>query len=846
MVCRENKARSAHMGFVKHQLRDAGYGDVSDSEVQSWIHAYRHRFAGAPDPGPAEYVAELKGFRQMILNDPSIGEGDKFRPSTGRGGQPGLITRIDEELERFRTGQDEKGRPLTSAQQNLGRDFAAMARLTAGLGRSQEAKQAYCEVYARHLGITTSEAMQRYRQLVDRKMTDRLNTKISLTDDWQEKLAVSGITTKMQADMGQSNQHREALRIMEAERQAKLRSLPTRAAVREPTMEVLSPDDPRVAIRCDLCGQFGHTTNDGVCPYGDLEGDLDAAVTEVTDKFAEVDEMSRCAKARELQLMINEGHLDDWQMRDTQDQPVWLSPSTGEVLPIDDPSVRTEVAEMSERYDLNELKRLSAEMKQAREKAGLANAALVEARGPIPQVSSYIKELSYNPESGLALVTTRGYTLKRSGEERPPKTYLRRMSPEQYAQLESDPRGISSAVSNSLFARAAQGGNARYKFENADEEREALVQRQCPSCGQWASMTSMHSCPIPGSADEAEEPFYRQHLSEARERAKVAGLPVRMQENMKRHLVARQATGLLSGEGRLVFPHPQEMLQTADSGKVGIGRFTGEYFGAQVTGRVYVWRDRLSGSTLYRIDTMKCSCGRVDCRHVDRAASSLHGPYGATRAYGSPGAPDLTGLSRPAAQDAAKVPVARASFEEIRAMRAENVEAYKREFAVKAPLRRGVVAAPLGPDGRPVQESDVPRRWSVGDGRAVDLEDTPQVVSEIQQRLDVSTGRTERSNWRVTADNAGGVWVRSVEAAGSGDREVRMYGSNQAALQKAFGMPSRPGGRGVYIPAGRAWRSEMLDRLSGREVTYRGPRFVQSVDDTTDASTRVEHDGSQG
>ncbi|MFI5749083.1 hypothetical protein ACIBBE_24825 [Streptomyces sp. NPDC051644] len=263
MVCRENKGRSAVIGYQKHLLRQLGYKDYDDFELQSGIHEFGHQYEGFPAPTEKEQLAFLNGLKQQIESDPRITQADKYRESDR---QPGMVTRIDQEIARLKTGKDEHGRRLQHKHKMRGQDLAAMQRLGVLLQRNQEAKDGYFDVYARTMGMSAGAARARWKTLVRRQKSERENTHISLTDTWRDQLSVSGFTSRQQADIGQSNVSREALRIMEEERRAKLTSLPTRPALTS-FQRVRLAEPGAGNVQCTGaggCGQFGHERD--ACP----------------------------------------------------------------------------------------------------------------------------------------------------------------------------------------------------------------------------------------------------------------------------------------------------------------------------------------------------------------------------------------------------------------------------------------------------------------------------------------------------------------------------------------------------------------------------------------------------
>lgn len=831
MVCRENKARSTYMGITKHYLRQAGLGDFDDHELQSMIHDKRHDFEGAGTPSVEEQVCFLKGMRQQILNDPTLSDAQKFRPDRGRASQPGFITRLDQELERLRTGRHTdpvtgETRPLEQKQLNMGKDAAAMARLLQPAMRAQYAKQAYAETYARHMGIEVEDARQRYRELVKRSKAERLNTEISLNkrdaegnrvQDWKDSLAVSGLSTQQQDDMGQSNVQREALRLMEAERLHKVNSYPKRSAMRpEHQTKILHSDDPIVKVQCvGGCGQFGHTADD--CPH---RAEVDAAA----DATAAADAATAKAEALKEQARV----ATYVKMVDRGDTVGDVGPD-GEryVTGPDGPQKVTEEQigrwrQEAEGFSQRAANRAVKAARAAQEEADAANAALEEARGPIPPVSSWVKTVAYNPDNGTMVITTAPYRLKKTGEERPAKSYVRRVSPETYAKMmASDSWG--SAISNTVFGRAAVGGSEPYRAANAAEERELLVERQCPSCGQFASFTQDHQCPVDGSLTTQEEHARGVEMRKQRHYAEVAGLPATMGDRLKRFEVTSQVRGRLADNGVTTFPAPAAVDQIAGKGAVAIGYFNASYLGQAVNGRVFVWTDQNTGQRLYRITDTKCSCGKLGCRHIDLAASTLSRPYGAQRQYGQIGAPSLNKNVPVAGNTVVNDPDA-STYEQIRTEREHKATRIAKYFTPEAKGRQFYTMPPTR-NGVPVDTRTLPSEWTDG-STSVDVNDTTAVTETVRRRLNHVTGRDEKaSNWKVSADSAGGVWIRSAEGS-KPEMYGKMYTAHQNELKKAFGLSSRCGGRGIYIPAHASWRHEMLDRLAGREPHIQGARFA--------------------
>lgn len=807
MVCRENKGRSAAMGYEKHMLRQMGFKDYRDFEVQSSIHEYGHTYSGAANPSRTEQEAFLLGFRQQVVNDDTIGDGDKFRVSDR---QPGLVTRIDQELARVRTGLDENGRPLTSAQRNEGKHFASMKRLGVLMARQQAAKQSYVETYARTTGVTTHDARSRWDALVSRSAEERKNTKVSLTDDWQQRLNVNGVTSQQQADIGQSNVAREALRIMESERQAKIRTLPTRPAVTaENRQSFLRPDDPKIQIRCDGCGQFGH--EEPACPNAAEVEAVRRATETYEERINEAQRHQNAAHAQNELRRLENGEPVGFDINNDGTRYV-LDPRTLRAVRADSDEAPTLLREVAASGDPSKADEAAGDAKAAGVYFEMAQDALEEKRGPIPSVSAAVQDIGYNADSGVLEVTAHPYTRKRTGEVVPAKTYVYRVSPREYDEMMAS-GSPGKYASNHFFGRR---GNDKFRFENEAEEREARVQRQCPSCGQFAAMTAAHQCPISGSMNSKEEAAYRDRLRLARDEARLTKLPVSPVDSTPRHRVDAVSNASLADGGFLRFPERTQMVLNRDRGKVALGGFTGQYLGARVTGRVYTWAEPGSGQTLSRVDNVKCSCGGPPCRHTEKAADLMAVTYGAKTANGvRPGGRRFL-EDAPAASDAPAADFDRTPYDKIRQTRSEAAATQNRVF-IEHPERRTVASWPI--DAATGQPRYAPPTWENGD-RQVSVNDAESSATEIQANLTRATGAA----WNVRTESDGSL---RISAPPTRTRGGKMSDHDQSRLAAALGLRSgRTGGSGVHVPADPSWRHEFLDRSAGRPPTVLGSRFV--------------------
>lgn len=796
MVCRENKARSGTIGYVKHLLRQRGYQEYSDTDLQSLVHEVGHSYGAAPNPSDEEYIAFLKGFRQQVASDESLSEADRFRQSDR---QPGIVTRIDQEITRFTTGKDEKGRPLRPEQRNIGRHFAMMQRMYAVAERGQRAKRQYLETYARSMGVTVEDANRRWGQLSARSPEERKNTQISLTDDWRDRLTVAGVTAEQQADLGQSNVQRDTMRVMEAERQAKLRTQPKRPTIRpEQRAQMLSPEEAAEQVRCEGgCGQFGHTADQ--CPNQAQVEAVEAANSRAMDagRTAMYDTFAMHAQTRLDMAEASGEELPEtveleggWSNPPNQDAREWLE----QMSQMGDPA---NAGASAQAY--------RAALKEAKE----AEKALDEARGPIPKVSARAQEVGYDSATGHLEVTERPLRRKTTGEMSSPKVYSYRMSPEEYEQVMASP-DPGEAIRSGPGSRR----NDAWAYENAAEAREARTATQCATCGQFAPATSGHQCPVPGSFQEAEDAAWRERVRKEREQNKLQSLPVSLATATPR----QQVNGLIRGDfaegGTVRFPDVRQMRQVRGQNKVGLGSFNAQLPGARVSGKVYTWRDPSTGTALFNVSNVKCSCGARAgvCAHVERAKTYMGAHYGATHAGSTRpggrwfGKPDADAEN---AQDSWNIDQDRIGYRRISALRAEA-----HAYVSAHPTLRTAPGYSVDPQTRARKEP--PASVTLGD-RSVDLT-WPNAVREVQAGMG--------DDYTVSTTRGKGMTIRPRGMP----RGAILTERGRAQLASRLGLPTRAVGMGgVYVPPGRGWAAEFMERAHGQSPSILGERFVPAT-----------------
>lgn len=993
MVCRENKGRSAVIGYQKHLLRQLGYKDYDDFELQSGIHEFGHQYEGFPKPTEKEQLAFLKGLKQQIESDPRISAADKYRDSDR---QPGMVTRIEQEIARLKTGKDEHGRPLQSKNRMRGQDLAAMQRLGVLLKRNQEGKDGYFDVYARGMGISADAARARWKELVRRQKSERENTRISLKDQWRDQLAVSGFTARQQSDIGQSNVSREALRIMEEERRAKLASQPKRPALTS-AQRVRMAEPGGGNVQCigeGGCGQFGHERKD--CPNQTLVKKRDDSRARWKDINAKIraeeeradeharnnwafisayshQEMAQMREERDLSLTHDQqvthalatggpqggvrcgicqqyGHTSDEcpntarmdeldELRDKLDQYYdqmdarsdWISAAEDEV-PADDPELKrwreeytqyeflmqhvrgqykdkkAEVAsealrclggcgqfghtreECPNAALLEEVEEHTREAARIREgirhraelrgqnpdtaprtdaddalyddwfsksididrkllAAGIdpdqvsTGTALSKSLKPAGPASARIQEVGYNPDTGYLEITTRPYTRKSDGQVMPAKTYAYRMSPGQHQQMMAA-SSLTSFVSQSVWAKG--GANAPYQWENAAEAAEASVQRKCPTCGQWASMTSAHTCPVSGSRAGQDDSARRARIKAEKQAARAAGRPVQMPPAMT--TVPPSAALRFGNEGSLYYADRGRIDTELSAGKIAAAQVRANFLDASVSGQAIAWNDA-DGQAKLSTDrddgaTLQCTCRQFKknstCRHTVAVGKAMAKRYAADPAVGSPlrsaPVPTPAPAREETAKDAPEEGFTRMTYAQIRQRRADlrSSERTRVDGSARAKDGRWLYAAGAvdGQTGKPIK---TPKTWTKrgvsadpadATGRdSVRLDSPEEVQAGLRAGLRASTGK----HWSVTRRPDGWLHISTALQRRTGERQITTAERRELAeaLQMSIDAVSP---HGVPVPPGNGWRAEMLDRAAGSRPRVLGERFVARAD----------------
>lgn len=810
MVCRENKCRSTAIRLAKEMAKAQGYGVMHDRELQSAIHERKHHFDGAPDMTVDQQIAFVAGLRQQIENHPGIPDREKYRISHN---QPGLITRLDEELQRLKSGEitDQYGRkrPMLDKNRNSGADLQSIQYLGTMVPRIQTAKQQYFEINARHTGRTVDEVRAEWDTIMAREGTGRGNVGISLRDDWRDRLAVAGVTAQTQADIGQSARARDALREMEARRQATLAAQPQRPTIRpEHRHRYTTPAGQQV--RCDGCGQFGHDQSD--CPNTDLVARREELVAQHRDA------------TNRLKAAMVQRHLDSGV--ETDEVEIRLLEIERDTFANGHP-VGT-VAEAD-----TELKRIANQDSEIQ--------STLDERSP--KVSTWVKEVAYNEESGLLTVTTQPRQRK-DGQVSPSVSYPYRVSKDEAARILEAP-DVGRALNSSVMRRGKGRTNDAFHWENSADAEAAMTQHQCPSCGRWASMTSSHDCPVKGSdaaatatSDRAALAMWRKNVRAARD----AGLEP-PDKPMPRVPVPADRYKNMGGGGIAYVPNRDKIIGLTSDGKVAAAAISIKHPDATVTGQTTVWQDpdgRRLVSPLKAAggEGLRCTCDqyarRGDCPHIKDATVAVARHWGA-HPIGHPdvrpGVP-LAEVHRNRTSDtsfdAPRRELERLDYGRIRNFRTERVGGHLEGLCEKQrrgePINGPTVRPPQDSEGNSVPWPDTFQRPGGNHSHAgaeVDLHDT----SDVQYRIRAGLFARTRKHFSVTRDPDGGMRITVPKSRRSKDGVISH--AERRELCDALGISATQSrADGVYIPSDTSWRHEFLSRAYGDPLTVRASKFT--------------------
>lgn len=877
MVCRENKGRSAMIGLAKAYQRMMGHPVDHDANLQSMQHQLRHeveaadsKFASFDSWSKDEQVKAWKELRARVMELPE-GSMSEARLHGESKTNPGIITRIDQEVARLQSGKHENGNLLKSVQTNTGADMVASMKIVSVMERLVPARRNFIENQARRRGVPYSE--------VEAEWLSRLNEKgnfsnISLTDEYRQSLAVSGVSAQDQADLGQAGRARNAMAEMEKATQEKLAAYrkenPPRPAINSSHLRATySPPPGDGTIRCATCGQFGH--QESTCQNTELVDTLDAVSeqAQILDKHQSINERRKMLATRseeEIQAVFDDKApgmtVEKFKAAIDRDEE-----NLGEPL-MDEAKVQ--------------------KMRRQFEKEG--QAALAELKSREPKVSNWVESVSYNPNNGLLQVTMQP---SKSGKTYPPRYF--RARPEEVDELLEHPSIGKALHASYLSKNAAIEGR---QFENSADLAEALSETRCPTCGRWASMNSNHRCPVIGGPSEEADQVHHRNVMEyqalARQRRQngqpVPVKPPTIYQSLKgstdnSHYVKDPESGEKVG-GALRSGDKKEALSVTDSASRvwdSPVTFTGTDDDWHVTGHVAVWKDPETGGRLLGVagqsgnPGLRCQCPTFQskrmCKHVAAVGMRLSDKYEAqpvnrfTKA-GEPRRLQKDGL----ANDAASMPPNRLSYETMSAMRVDSMR-----DVLQAADTHGIARLPetLWPSratdvatGEPVETPTVWKRDPEHDlrpSKEVDLGNTGQVASRIRRLSQSKTqlipttepvpgGGTRtvmkkaRVQYSVRTEPDGTIVLNLPPSVLKDTGNTAAARAMESHLRTTMGLPSstRIIPHGLRIPADKSARYAALDAISGDPRRIRPSRMYAPQDGSFAAAKHRARSGNDG
>ncbi|WP_280763547.1 hypothetical protein [Prescottella agglutinans] len=760
-----------------------------------------------------EQIAFVKGLRQQIEDDPSISEREKYRISHD---QPGLITRLDDEIKRLETGQytDRSGQnhDLTDQQRNSGAQLQAIQYLGTMVPRIQTAKNTYFELNARHTGRSIEQVQAEWNSIMARKGEGRGGVGISLRDNWRDDLAVAGMSAQAQADLGQSKRARDALREMEERRVAHLAQQPARPTIRPEHRRVYARSGADGNVRCAQCGQFGH--EQPACPNGDL-----------VEKRRAIEEEYHAAtnalKAASTQQVLDSGQ-----------ELVYLKKEDGTEVGGEEARrlLERDRDMFAQGNPITTVDEANAKLKAIANRDAEIQDEMSKRSGGS---SNWIQEVAYNDESGLMMVTTQPRQNK-DGSISPSKTYPYRVSKAEAAQILASPE-IGGAISRTVMRRGHGETNDEYHWENDADASAAQVQQKCPTCGRWASMTSSHRCPVPGSdaVDEGMNDRAAQAMWRAEARtARAAGLEPPAKPMARTNLV-RQRQYPLPGTGGIAnVPPAQDVRAVVEDGKIASPSLSFRYPDATVTGQATIWRDEsgIDVASPFKEaggNGMRCTCSTYArtgrCDHIASSLQTMASAYGVTYTGDTGLRPGVSLANRrrertsDTAFDAPKAPLERMNYSRLQKLRnqrqGDHVQGLFEKVRRGDPINTPSVKPPRDAEGRRVAWPTTFERAGKGGAnsdRTTDLNDT----ADVQYRLRAALFARTRTHYSVLRDRDGGMRITVPKARRGKDGTIPPV--ERQRLVDTLGIQAHQSrADGVYIPADTSWRHEMLSRAYG-------------------------------
>lgn len=879
MVCRENKGRSATMGYEKHVQSLHGEA-FSDAEMQGLQHKIQHEVEGLNyDAMTVEDQIQMwREYKSHIEKDDTLTEAQKYRKSFKR---PGVVTRIDQEIERLQTGKHENGQELSPAQKNNMAQIYASMRLSEEIGRMQPAKEKYLENYARHTGCTYQEANERWKEIFETKPShhSEWTEKSQVSDGVRENLKVAGIDAQTQMNLSTSGRAVHAVEVMEAERQQYLANQPRRSVLSPETKlgGVHSRDSAEGKLQCLTrgpnkgCGQFGHEQPD--CPN-----------VEYVQQAQH--ENKKYEAARDVAVRLERRHTYAQNATDEAIRGSYRLPEDADI----DQWRKQQISDYESARDSGELEKARKNMARY-EKRRDDQWKNIDSKAEL--YHDEVDAIHYNPESGVLVIT------KRSGSPDNPDSgdHLARRCSQQQADDVVQALREKKSLNEALDQYA---GGDRNKFANQADMEQAYQEVRCPNCGEWASMNTSHQCPVSGGPSEKLEMENRAARMEQRRREREArkegGEPgvglLRPRNSLdyprNHHRYTPEASQRMGGLRAAVEPHwsSKRFNDVLAEGDLATPHISHTYAdGIEVSGNIAMWEQEVAtadgklrtGTFLSAHNVgvertgLKCNCAQYkkngNCSHLQNSISIVgrraahyterrvqpapdnfvpgENPFTASRP--DPTAPQGSGEGVRTAPDMLLLNETHTDYDKLRQVRQERINSDMEQFVRSRAADTGVtpvVAVPTtDADGN---ETEPPATWKAmptldngnprgRTGKVVDVNDTSACTAAMRDNLShvsytTPDGQEGQLHCRVsTRGRKGGITIalpKNWDKKSASQRAAAVRG-----LCKHLGVSEtayRDGG--VFVPNNPGSRAEFLDRSAGNPKTRRitGPQIKTS------------------
>lgn len=607
MVCRENKSRSSSMGYAKALMRQAGF---NDAEIQSMLHQVKHDGDALDKEVPFTTEQQIDFVEHQIAAisaDPRISDADKYRESVSR---PGLVTRLEQELKRLKTGKDEHGNKLRPEQMNNASHQYAIERMQEQLERMLPARQTFLETNARHRGISYEQAQAEWNELMNRK--GHFEGQSMVNEKTREALATAGIDEQTQVTLGVSGRAINTMESMEQRRQDAVARLEHTPTFNKETRQTTLKKPGKGYIQCGICGQFGH--EDGECPNKKLakrRDDLMASVAQINHQDDVDYAMSLGDRVDELK--------EKWGVDNIEDE---LGPWDGELAEVraaarnEGKTVKQYVADArkeQKRLDNNgEWDDANRRIRMRADSERYLTETLNKLNATGEHYNATIRAVDYSPATHALKIEH----VDSDGHKLPARMYrCDKMQAEQITAMVNN--GADINIINAIVLQSDSN-----RFANDQDAVAATTVTRCPTCGQFTSLTADHQCVVKGGPSEKRElERRRQRMADRqaqRERQNAWMRPGELKENavdtFQEELVVKgnrshgekswYVPGAGDGQPKKLpvdydIPNYGALNQSVEKGKAAVAPVSVVFGGGnpndpggQVTGKITMWQEK--------------------------------------------------------------------------------------------------------------------------------------------------------------------------------------------------------------------------------------------------------------